>query len=153
MKDYKAGMTAHFKLPESVLIIICTVDQHVLLMERLHPEQFWQSVTGSLETGEVPQQTAERELFEETGLAAGKEDIEVLYAGIQNIYPIHPAWRHRYHEDIQYNKENVFVVRLKSTCDILFNINEHREYRWLDKQQALTLCSSITNTRAIELLV
>lgn len=146
-------MKTDFKLPESVLIIICTVDQQMLLMERLHPEQFWQSVTGSLETNETPQQTAERELFEETGLAAGKEGVDVQYAGIQNIYPIHPAWRHRYHEDIQYNKENVFVVRLKSTCDILLNTNSHREYCFLEKQQALKLCSSVTNTRAIDLLV
>lgn len=146
-------MAAHFKLPESVLVIICTVDKNVLLMERIHPEQFWQSVTGSLEVGETPQQTAERELFEETGLKCGKSGVDVVNAGIQNIYPIHPAWRHRYQEDIQYNKENVFIVRLKTVCDILFNINEHREYRWLEKQQALGLCSSITNTRAIEMLV
>ena len=142
-------MTSHFKRPESVLIIICTTDQKVLLMERLHPAEFWQSVTGSLEKDETAQQTAERELFEETGLKA----VQVQNAGIQNIYPIHPAWRHRYDEKIQYNKENVFIVRLKSTCDIQFSPGEHSEYRWLDKQQALELCSSVTNTRAIEMLV
>lgn len=146
-------MTAQFKRPESVLIIICTTDQHVLLMQRLQPKQFWQSVTGSLEPGETPQQTAERELLEETGLAVAMPELEVQDAGIQNIYPIHPAWRHRYHNDIQYNKENVFVVRLKSACDILLNTAEHCDYRWLDKQQALLLCSSVTNTRAIEILV
>jgi len=142
-------MTTQFKLPESVLIIICTTDQQVLLMERLRPEKFWQSVTGSLEEEESPQQTAERELFEETGL----KGVEVQYTEIQNIYPIHSAWRHRYHEKIQYNKENVFIVRLKTTCDIQFNPDEHREYRWLDKQQAVELCSSVTNTRAIRILV
>ena len=142
-------MKIDFKRPESVLIIICTVDQKVLLMERLHPAEFWQSVTGSLEKDETAQQTAERELFEETGLKA----VQVQNAGIQNIYPIHPAWRHRYDEKIQYNKENVFIVRLKSTCDIQFSPDEHCEYRWLNKQQALELCSSVTNTRAIEILV
>lgn len=146
-------MTKPFKRPESVLIIICTKDQKVLLMERLHPEAFWQSVTGSLEEGENPQQTAERELFEETGLSVTGKNTVVTDAGIQNIYPIHPAWRHRYDEKIQYNKENVFIVRLKSICDIQINVKEHDEYRWLNKQQALELCSSVTNTRAIEMLV
>ena len=142
-------MQSPFKRPESVLIIICTTDQQVLLMKRLHPEKFWQSVTGSLEDGEVAQQTAERELFEETGL----QGVIVQNAGVQNIYPIHPAWRHRYHEKNQYNKENVFIVRLKSVCDIQFNENEHCEYRWLNKSQALEQCSSVTNTRAIKILV
>lgn len=142
-----------FKLPQSVLIIIFTTDQQVLLMERLHPEKFWQSVTGSLEEGESPQQTAERELFEETGLKATDVNVNVEYAGIQNIYPIHPAWRHRYHEKNQYNKEYVFRVCLKALCDIQFNPNEHCGYRWLNKQQAIELCSSVTNTRAIKLLV
>jgi len=149
----KAGMTAQFKRPESVLIIICTIDQQVLLMKRLRPAEFWQSVTGSLEVDESPEQTAERELFEETGLTTDDIDIVVQYTGIQNIYPIHSAWRHRYHEKIQYNKENVFIVRLSSARDIQLNINEHCEYRWRDKQQALELCSSVTNARAIEMLV
>jgi len=142
-------MTTQFKRPESVLIIICTMDQQVLLMQRLHPANFWQSVTGSLEEGEMATQTAGRELFEETGLT----NVDVQYAGIQNIYPIHPAWRHRYHEKNQYNKESVFIVRLKTTCDIQYNPDEHCEYRWLDKQQAVELCSSVTNTRAIRMLV
>lgn len=146
-------MAKHFKRPESVLIIVCTVDQQVLLMERLHPAAFWQSVTGSLEADETPQQTAERELFEETGLFAGETGVEIINAGIQNIYPIHPAWRHRYDEQTQYNKEVVFIVRLDSICDIKISPSEHREVRWLDKQQALALCSSVTNTRAIKLLV
>jgi len=146
-------MPAPFKRPESVLIIICTTDQQVLLMERLQPEEFWQSVTGSLEDGESTQQTAERELFEETGLDILNSGTVVENAGIQNIYPIHPAWRHRYHDKIQYNKEHVFIVRLETTCDIRFNPNEHCEYRWLNKQQAVELCSSVTNTRAIKMLV
>ena len=146
-------MNTQFKRPESVLIIICTTDQQVLLMERLHPKKFWQSVTGSLEEGESAQQTAERELFEETGLKVGVAEINVEDAGVQNIYPIHPAWRHRYPESVQYNKENVFIVRLNSTCDIYYSSGEHCESRWLDKQQAVELCSSVTNTRAIEMLV
>lgn len=142
-------MKSAFKRPESVLIIIYTTDQQVLLMQRLHPDNFWQSVTGSIEDGETPPQTAKRELLEETGL----KNVKLEYTGIQNIYPIHPAWRYRYHEDIHFNKEYVFVCCLDSVCDIQFNPGEHTEYRWLNKSKALDLCSSVTNRRAIAMLV
>ncbi|MDH5393338.1 MAG: dihydroneopterin triphosphate diphosphatase [Gammaproteobacteria bacterium] len=138
-----------FKRPESVLIVVCTGDQRVLLMQRLQPEGFWQSVTGSLEENETAQETAQRELFEETGLS----DVDVIDSGIQNIYPIHAGWRHRYDEKIQYNKETVFIARLSAECEIQFSADEHREYRWLEKQQAVELCSSVSNARAIEMLV
>lgn len=142
-------MNQALKRPESVLIIIFTADAQVLLMERVQPEYFWQSVTGSLEPGETPRQTAERELLEETGLT----NVNVEDAGIQNIYPIHPAWRHRYPVDILFNKEYVFTAKLETTCNVQFNNKEHCRYRWLNKQQALELCSSATNIKAIEMLV
>ena len=141
--------TQAFKRPESVLIVIYTQTGQVLLMERLQPAQFWQSVTGSLEEDETPQITAERELFEETGI----DDVDVVYTHIQNIYPIHPAWRHRYHPAIQFNKEYVFKVELPEQRDIQYNLDEHCAIRWLDKSLAVELCSSVSNTRAIELLV
>ena len=62
--------TPAFKRPESVLVVVHTDDQ-VLLMERCSPEGFWQSVTGSLREDESPLDCAERELAEETGFAAG----------------------------------------------------------------------------------
>lgn len=137
-----------FKIPVSVLIVIYTERQQVLLMERCYPQHFWQSVTGSLEANETPAQTAERELFEETGL-----NIEPAFSGIINIFPVHPAWRHRYDDAIEYNKEYVFTAQLKDNCEIKINPAEHRSVLWLSKQQAVEKCSSITNTRAIQMLV
>lgn len=141
-------MKSDFKRPESVLIIVFTKQQDVLLMERCYPDNFWQSVTGSLEENETPAQTAKRELFEETGL-----ELLPKYAGIVNIYPIHPAWRHRYHEDIGYNKEYVFTACLDSVCKIKNNPKEHCTVEWLKKWEAAEKCSSITNSRAIKMLV
>lgn len=138
-----------FKRPESVLIIIYTRAGQVLLMERNQPPGFWQSVTGSLEADEVPQQTAERELFEETGL----RNVDVVNTGIQNIYPIHPGWRHKYSADIQFNKEYVFQVALDEITDIKMNSDEHHALLWLPKDKAVEKCSSVTNSQAIELLV
>ncbi|MGB5856719.1 MAG: NUDIX domain-containing protein, partial [Oceanisphaera sp.] len=68
-----------FKHPESVLILIHTDDQ-VLLLQRLDNSDFWQSVTGSLELGETRYQAAVRELAEETGLQLGA-GVELIETG------------------------------------------------------------------------
>ena len=61
-----------FKTPISALVLIHTMDLQVLIMERADRAGFWQSVTGSLEPGETPLNTAIREVWEETGLDAGR---------------------------------------------------------------------------------
>ena len=147
-QEYHGLMQKAFKIPESVLIVIYTEQQQVLLLERCYPDAFWQSVTGSLELNETPAQTAKREVFEETGL-----NIEPAFTGIINIYPIHPAWRNRYHEDIGFNKEYVFTAQLKDICEVKNNPAEHCTVEWLDKNAAAKKCSSITNSRAIDILV
>ena len=58
------------KRPESVLVVVYSADSQVLMLRRHEPPTFWQSVTGSLEWGEQPEQAARRELVEETGLDA-----------------------------------------------------------------------------------
>ena len=55
------------KRPESVLVVIYNDADQVLAMQRQDDPTFWQSVTGSIELGETPLQTAIREVEEETG--------------------------------------------------------------------------------------
>ncbi len=137
-----------YKRPESVLVLIYTGTGQVLLMERKQPEGFWQSVTGSLEVDETPQQAAVRELLEETGL-----EMAVVETGIENRFPILPEWRHRYHPDVVENREYVFTLGLATPCKIRLNPNEHSKYEWLDMQTAMQRCSSWTNRQAIEILM
>ena len=62
-------MTAQYKIPESVLVVIHTAEMEVLLIERADRPGFWQSVTGSKdEENELLLETAVREVAEETGL-------------------------------------------------------------------------------------
>ena len=58
-----------FKRPESVLVVVHTADGLVLMLERVSPPRFWQSVTGSLEPGESFEAAARRALktIAETG--------------------------------------------------------------------------------------
>ncbi len=138
--------THKFKRPESVLVVVYTLDGSVLMLDRVRPKGFWQSVTGSLEWGETPAQAAERELFEETGLRAS--------GGLVNChqkrrFPIIHPWRSRYAPGVFYNSEHCFIFALAARRTIRLNPHEHRQMRWLPKNQAAQKASSWTNRAAI----
>jgi dATP pyrophosphohydrolase len=130
-----------------VLVLVCTRGGDVLLMERTRPHGFWQSVTGSLEWGETAGVAARRELFEETGLAAGQR-LRDLRDGAS--FPIRPLWRPRYSPAVRRNREHWFVIELPGRCTIHLNPREHRQYRWLSASAARRRASSWTNRALIE---
>ena len=141
---------ADFKRPESVLVVIYTGHEEVLRLRRKDPLDFWQSVTGSLKWGETVLDAAKREVQEETGLDAGKGLID---SGEVNRYPIHPTWRAKFAPDVTENTEHVFSLRLPAITAIRLDPNEHKEYRWLPRSQAVELASSRTDRYAILKLV
>ena len=67
-----------YKRPESVIVLVHSRCNQVLMLSRLAPVDFWQSVTGSLEPGESPQAAAVRELREETGIKVPDQGIFCL---------------------------------------------------------------------------
>ena len=134
-----------YKRPESVLVVVYTRRGDVLVMRRTYPDDFWQSVTGSLEWGEQPLEAAIRELQEETGIQT-PEVVDCEYASDFEIYSI---WRNRYPPGVTTNKEHVFLLELEETCTIELDPAEHSEYRWLPKDEAAQLVTSHTNHDAI----
>ena len=55
-----------YKNNQSVLVVIYAQNSgRVLMLQRRDDTDFWQSVTGSLEPGETPKETAMREVWEE----------------------------------------------------------------------------------------
>ena len=63
------GVTVgEFKRPESALVVVHTPRLQCLLLERVTPRGFWQSVTGTLRWGEELTAAAVREMREETGV-------------------------------------------------------------------------------------
>lgn len=139
-----AETAASYKRPESVLVLVYTDNGQVLLLQRRSPPDFWQSVTGSLEPAETPVQAAVREVREETGLT----DITVIDCQRRNRFPIHPAWRHRYAPAIRENLEHVFRVALTAPCPIQM-AQEHTDYRWLPRDEAIQRASSDTDRDAL----
>jgi len=136
-----------FKRPESVLVVVHTARQ-VLLLERCSPAGFWQSVTGSLREGESADDCARRELAEETGFPAdGLVDL-----GLTQRFPILPEWRPRYAPGVKENVEHAFAVHLDTPHRPRLNPAEHLSFRWLAARQAAGAVSSWTNRVAIERL-
>ena len=140
-------MTAGYKCPESVLVVIYTTDLEVLLLERAKHPGYWQSVTGSREVGESFLATAVREVHEETGLSIKPDQLRVW--PVQNRYTIMPEWRHRYAPEVTHNLEQVFSICLPTTCDIQIAPDEHRAWRWTPWKDAAAACFSASNREAI----
>lgn len=139
---------AEFRRPESVLVVVYTPALLCLLLRRVDPPDFWQSVTGTLHWGESPAAAAARELVEETGL-----DPEGLRDGhAQRSFAILPAWRDRYAADVDRNLEHWWYLRVPAAVPIRLNPAEHTEYRWLPLLQAAARVSSWTNREALERL-
>jgi dihydroneopterin triphosphate diphosphatase len=132
------------KIPRSVLVAIVAPRQQTLLIERADVPGFWQSVTGSQEEGESFAQTAERELFEETGFVAREHGglIDLLY---ENAYQIYPHWRHRYPAGITHNRERCFALCLAEPLAPTLAAREHVAHQWLPIHAACDRVASWSN--------
>ena len=153
-------MSKPFKIPQSVLVVIHTPALEVLLIKRAdypaHEGEFWQSVTGSKDSvGEAFEQTAKREVLEETGidctaslsLAQNLRDWQ-----LENVYDIYPRWVSRYAPGVRRNTEHLFGLQVPAGTPVSLNPREHSAYRWLPWREAAALCYSPSNSEAILML-
>jgi len=134
--------------PESVLVVVYTAALQFLLLERVSPAGFWQSVTGSLEWDEAPVDAARREVAEETGLPTDS----LRDAHQSQTFAILPAWRDRYAAGVATNLEHVFHLTLPGVVGVSLNPSEHARHAWLPLDAAAERVSSWTNRDAIEAL-
>ncbi len=140
-----------FKLPVSVLVVIHTPALEVLLIRRADHAEFWQSVTGSVDSEDVDLlHTAAREVLEETGLAVRPADL--VDWGMTNVYEIYPAWRHRYAPGVTRNTEHLFSLCVPEAVPVRLSPREHTDWQWLNWCAAADLCFSPSNAEAILLL-
>ncbi|XKM12558.1 dihydroneopterin triphosphate diphosphatase [Orbaceae bacterium ac157xtp] len=138
-----------FKKPESVLVVIfCPNTKRCLMLQRQDDSSFWQSVTGSLESGEKPVETAIREVKEETGVDIIAEKLTLIDAHYNVEFEIFPQFRHRYAPNVTTNKEHWFYLPLP--CQIIPILTEHLSYQWLPYVEAAKLTASWNNRQAIE---
>ena len=132
-------------------MVIHTLEQDVLLLERAGNPGFWQSVTGSRDTLDEPfLQTAVREVFEETGIAADAASFQNWQ--LSNVYEIYPAWHKRYASGITHNTEHVFSLCVPRDVAVKLSPREHTAWQWLPLFEAADKCFSPSNAEAILLL-
>ena len=150
-------MPKPFKIPQSVLVVIFTAALDVLVLRRTDGDglgaEYWQSVTGSKDSlGESWRQTAEREVFEETGIVCASQAADRALLSdwqLENVYDIYPQWLHRYAPGVTRNTERLFGLQVPLPCDVRLSPREHTAYQWLPYQQAAELCFSPSNAEAI----
>jgi dATP pyrophosphohydrolase len=141
-----------YKRPESVLVVIyCRTTGRVLMLQRNDDLDFWQSVTGSLEADETPQQTARREVFEETAIDIVNDDLLLIDCEYSVEYEIFPQFRYRYAPGVTRNLEHWFYLGLDDERAV--TLTEHQAFRWLEIAAAADLTKSWNNRRAIEQLI
>ncbi len=141
-----------YKIPESVLVVIYTPAQQVLLIRRADAGT-WQSVTGSKDhLQEDWAETAVREVQEETGIDALHPQCRLQDWELENTYDIYPAWRWRYAPEVSRNTERVFGLLVPEGTPITLSPREHTAWQWLPWQQAADTCFSPSNAEAILML-
>ncbi len=131
-----------------MLIVIYTEGGEFLLLERRRPPGYWQSVTGSLEWGEMADDAARREVIEETGITQG------LLRNLQwtQVYDILPSFGKKYAPGITRNLEHAFALKLLQRVPLTLSPKEHVQYRWASAGEAVQTVSSSTNRAVIQQL-
>ncbi|KAB7697048.1 dihydroneopterin triphosphate diphosphatase [Plesiomonas shigelloides] len=138
-----------FKRPESVLVVIyCSQTGRVLMLQRKDHQAYWQSVTGSLEADETPQQTAQREVREEVGIDIQAEGLTLTDVQRCVEFELFEHLRHRYAPGVTHNQEHWFILALPEEREVV--ISEHLAYHWLPAAEAAALTRSWSNRQAIE---
>jgi 8-oxo-dGTP pyrophosphatase MutT (NUDIX family) len=119
-----------------------------LLVMRRAPERlgYWSLVAGGLEPGETPDQAAQRELLEETGLEATVRSLPIALH--YSLLDDPPAIRARYAPGIEKVTVHAFVVdapvKWEPTLDA-----EHDVYEWCVLDEALELLAYGTAKAAV----
>ena len=147
-----SGTEPKLRRPESVLIVVYTHDAQTLLLKRVPPRSFWQSVTGSIQwQGETKVEAAVRELAEETGIEAESGNLQDWNRRFRFTIPA--LYRPRYGNNVQFNTEHVFSLLLPAVTSVSLQPSEHDEFCWVDLHQARNIVWSWSNREALEMVI
>ena len=104
----------------------------ILMLLRV-PEHggWWQSVTGMMEPGESPEETAHRELMEETGLTG-----HLTPMPLEHTFWFDPALLHFPDDEPRFNTETCFHAQVAPNGPVRLSEEEHSHYRWCGLEEA-----------------
>ncbi|MBI1752021.1 MAG: lipoyl(octanoyl) transferase LipB [Acidobacteria bacterium] len=107
-------------------------EPEILMMLRV-PEHghWWQSVTGMMEPGEQPEQTAHREVKEETGLAGQLRPLDLAHS-----FWVDPAIVRFPDGEPRFNTETCFSMEVAADAPVNLEPSEHSEFLWCGLDEA-----------------
>ena len=146
--DLTAFLMMQYKNNQSVLVVIYTKDTNrVLMLQRQDDPDFWQSVTGTIESGETPKKTAIRELWEEVRLEISKNSTALFDCNESIEFEIFPHFRYKYAPNVTYCREHWFLLAMEQEFEPI--LSEHLAYQWVSPEQAIQMTKSSNNAEAI----
>lgn len=104
-----------------------------------------------MEEGERIEETAWREVWEETGIRLADGQLENWHDS--TVYEIYHHWRHRYPKGVFENREHIFSAQIPHDTPIVLQPDEHVAYGWFRAEEAAEKVFSPSNKRAILELV
>ena len=131
------------------LVKVMVHDDHRVLLLHRKPERgnFWQPITGSMEEGESPLDTARREIIEETGHSGDPQELDLL----QSFMIESQFLESRYPAPI-IASEKGFVARLSSQLPIRIDAEEHDDFGWFTFGEAYERIRWTDDREALERL-
>lgn len=137
-----------FKNNQSVLVVIYAKDTNrVLMLQRQDDPDFWQSVTGTIESGETPKNTAIRELWEEVRLDISENSTALFDCKESIEFEIFPHFRYKYAPNVTHCHEHWFLLAVEQEFEPI--LSEHLAYQWVSPEQAIQMTKSSNNAEAI----
>lgn len=137
-----------YKNNQSVLVIIYAQStRRVLMLQRRDDPDFWQSVTGSLEADETPNETAIRELWEEVRLKIEAKSTALLDCNESIEFEIFPHFRYKYAPNVTHCREHWFLLAVEQ--EFTPELTEHLAFQWVSPTRAIQMTKSPNNAEAI----
>jgi len=137
-----------YKNNQSVLVVIYAKDTNrVLMLQRQDDPDFWQSVTGTIESGETPKNTAIRELWEEVRLDISENSTALFDCNESIEFEIFPHFRYKYAPNVTHCHEHWFLLAMEQEFEPV--LSEHLAYQWVSPEQAIQMTKSSNNAEAI----
>ncbi len=131
------------------LVKVMVHDDHRVLLLHRRPERgnFWQPITGAIEPGETPIETARREITEETGNHAEPEEL-----GLQQSFLIESHYLEARLTPPVIASEIGFVTQMSADARIQMDSAEHDAFGWFPFAEAYEKIRWTDDREALERL-